>query len=116
MTRSSELAVILETQELVVWTSRHVAKFPRSHRHVLGARTEHRLWDLLDLLVEAKVTHDKQELLRKAAVAAEQLRFLLRAAAELGLLAQSSHHHACERLDSIARQISGWRRHVEQRS
>lgn len=115
MSRSTELAVILETHELLVWTSRHVAKFPRSHRHVLGARLEIRLWDLLDLLVEAKVTHEKTELLRRAAVATEQIRFLFRAASDLDLLAQSSRHHAVERLDSLARQIAGWRRHVEQR-
>ncbi len=55
MTQSSgELLVIDRTYELVLWSCRHIAGFPRSHRFTLGERMELRLYDLLELLLKAK--------------------------------------------------------------
>ena len=116
MTAVPELAVIQATYDLLLWVSARVARFPRSHRHGLGARLENKLWELLDLLVEAKVTHLKLPLLQAAATRVEQARLILRLACDLGLLAASSHHDAWLNFDGVARQIGGWRRHAARRA
>jgi hypothetical protein len=35
-----ELTVITRAYDLVLWACRHTSRFPRSHRFVLGERTE----------------------------------------------------------------------------
>jgi hypothetical protein len=47
---AGELEIILRTYQLVLWTCRHVARFPRCHRIPLGDRLEQRLPDVQDLL------------------------------------------------------------------
>lgn len=111
-----ELAVIQSAYDLILWVTGRVARFPRSHRYGLGARLESRLWELLDLLVEAKVTHQKLPHLQQAATRLEQSRLLLRAAFDLQLFDAASHHATWERFDSVARQIVGWRRHAARRA
>ncbi|MGV2338118.1 MAG UNVERIFIED_CONTAM: hypothetical protein LVR18_29920 [Planctomycetaceae bacterium] len=51
---SKELAVISQTHDLLVWTLRHTARFPRSHRFGLGERVETKLHTLMELLLAAK--------------------------------------------------------------
>ena len=54
MKKNEELAVITKTYDLIVWTVNHTSRFPRNHRHVLGLRIEQHLYDVLELLIEAK--------------------------------------------------------------
>ena len=60
-----ELVIIEKTQELLVWTLKHIAKFPRSHRYGLGLRLEQRLSSLLDRFIEAKFTRERLPLLQR---------------------------------------------------
>lgn len=105
-----ELTIITHAYDLLAWTLPHTAKFPRSHRHGLGMRLEERLHQLLDLLVEAKLTADKGGLLRAAHLQVEHSRLLFRLAKDLRLLSLKSHEHAARQLDTIGRQLGGWRR------
>jgi hypothetical protein len=47
-TKSEELIVITKTYDLILWSCNHTARFPRSHRFVLGERIERKLYDLLE--------------------------------------------------------------------
>jgi hypothetical protein len=79
----AELLVIDRTYELVLWSCRHIAGFPRSHRFILGERMERRLYDLLELLLKAKYSGQKVGLLRQANMELELLRFQFRLAKDL---------------------------------
>jgi hypothetical protein len=81
-----ELAVITRTYDLVLWACRHVGKFHRSHRFVLGERLERRLYELLETLLQARYTRDRQSLLRQANLSLEVLRFQMRLAKDLQCL------------------------------
>ena len=54
--RQPEIPLILKTYDLVLWSSQHTARFPRSHRFVLGERIERRLYELLETLLHELVT------------------------------------------------------------
>ena len=41
-----EMLLITKAYDLVVWSCRHVAKFPRSYRFTLGDRLEIRLYEV----------------------------------------------------------------------
>ncbi len=115
MASQDELSVVTDTYDLLLWTLKRIEKFPRSHRFALGSRMEAKLFEVLDLVIEAKLTHDKADVLHRAALLNEQVRFLVRAAKDLGFISLKRHHYACECLDQIGKQLAGWRRHVEGR-
>ena len=70
-----ELVVITRTYNLVLWSCHHTGRFPRCHRFVLGERIERNLDDLLETLIQARYTRDRQGLLRQANLTLEVLRF-----------------------------------------
>ena len=49
-----ELTVISKTYDLILWSCHHTSRFHRNHRFVLGERIERNLYDLLEILLEAK--------------------------------------------------------------
>ena len=59
MKKEQELTVITKTYDLILWSCH---KFPRNHRFVLGERIERNLYDLLEILIRAKYTRNRQEL------------------------------------------------------
>ena len=110
---SRELNVISQTHDLLVWTLRHTARFPRSHRFGLGERIEVKLHHLTELLLAAKyasVAAGKTGILTEAALRCEEFRFLVRAAHDLQLLPHNSYGFAATQLDEITRQILAWKR------
>jgi hypothetical protein len=65
MNKTEELIVITKTYDLILWSCHHTSCFPRSHRFVLGERIERNLYDLLETLIQAKYTRDRDELLAR---------------------------------------------------
>ncbi len=110
---AGELQIVSRVYDLILWTLNHTSKFPRDHRFSLGTRVEESLYGLLDDVLEAKFTHEKSEILRRAALRLEKIRFQFRLAKDLHILALSSHHHACTLLDDIGRQVGAWRKSVD---
>jgi len=109
---AADLDVITKTYDLTLWAVDHIVKFSRVHRFSLGTRIEDSLHDLLDDLIEAKFTRDKAEILRRAALRAEKIRYRLRLAKDLRELPFNSHRHAIGLLDDIGRQLGAWRRKI----
>jgi hypothetical protein len=108
----AELDIITKTYDLILWSANHIVKFPRADRFSLGQRMEDSLNDLLEDLIEAKFTRDKAEILRRAALRAEKIRYQFRQAKDRRLMAPNSHHHAISLLDDIGRQLGAWRRKI----
>jgi hypothetical protein len=81
-----ELVVITKAYDLILWSCNHTGKFPRNHRFVLGERIERNLYDLLETLIRAKYSRQRQELLEQANLALEVLRFQMRLAKDLQCL------------------------------
>ncbi len=88
--REPEIPLIIKTYDLVLWCCQHTAHFPRSHRFVLGERIERRLYELLETLLQAKYTRERQDLLRRANLSLEILRFQMRLAMDLQCLQTTS--------------------------
>jgi hypothetical protein len=106
--REKELAIVTKTYDLVKWSCQHTSKFPRNHRFVLGERIERRLYDLLETLVQARYTRDRQALLRQANLGVEVLRFQMRLAHDLHCLRTNSYGFATQALQEIGSMVGGW--------
>jgi hypothetical protein len=98
---NQELPVIRKTYDLVLWACRHTSRFPRQHRFVLGERMERRLYDLLETLLQARYTRDRQPLLRQANLTLEVLRFQMRLAHDLQCLRTNRYGFGCLALPEI---------------
>src|ERR1700732_5112715 len=105
--RLEELVVITKTYDLILWSCNHTGKFPRNHRFVLGERIERNLYDLLELLIRAKYTRQRQELLEQANLVLEILRFQMRLAKDLQCLKVESYGFAARAIDEIGKLVGG---------
>ena len=108
MGEHQELIVITKTYDLIMWSCNHTSRFPRNHRFVLGERIERRLYDLLEILLQAKYTRNRQPLLQEANLGLEILRFQMRLAKDLQCLKTNSYALAAKAIDEIGKLIGGW--------
>jgi hypothetical protein len=106
--RGEDVKVIQKHYELMLWYFRHVEKFPRSQRFVVGDRIETLLLDILDQLIGAKFSRTPAEGLRRANLALERLRYLTRLSVDLDLLTGRQYAFAAECIDDVGRQVGGW--------
>jgi len=77
---AEELVAITKAYDLVREMTLRVGKFPRDFKFLLGDRILSNVYDVLDLLVEAKYTRNKGLLLDRANLRLEQVRFQVRLA------------------------------------
>jgi hypothetical protein len=94
-----ELVVVTKTYDLILWSCNHTGKFPRNHRFVLGERIERNLYDILETLIRAKYTRQRQELLEQANLVVEILRFQMRLAKDLQCLEIESYGFPAKAID-----------------
>ena len=104
----TELPVVLKCYDLVLWSCRHLAKFPRSYRFTLGERLEGRLYDIQDGLLRAKYLHEKADMLRRVNMDLELLRFQYRLSYELQCLNADSYGYAARTVNEIGQMVGGW--------
>ena len=94
MKKAEELTVISKMYDLILWSCNHTSRFPRNHRFVLGERIERNLYNLLETLITAKYTRNRQRLLEDANLSIEALHFQMRLAKDLQCLKVESYAFA----------------------
>jgi hypothetical protein len=99
MKKAEELTVITKTYDLILWSCNHTGKFPRNHRFVLGERIGRNLYNLLETLIRAKYTKNRQQLLEQANLSQEILRFQMRLAKDLQCLKLNSYGFAAKTIE-----------------
>jgi hypothetical protein len=107
---SDELVAITKAYDLVRELTPRVGKFPRPFRFLLGDRILNNVYDLLDLLVEAKYTRDKWGLLDRANIKLEQVRFQVRLAHDERLMSTRQYEVVARQVDEVGRLVGGWRK------
>jgi hypothetical protein len=75
---------------------------------VLGERSEGNLSHLLETLIKAKYSKQRQELLARANVTLEIVRFQMRLAKDLQRLKVESYGVAAKVIDEIGKLVGGW--------
>jgi hypothetical protein len=96
--------------ELLLWLVPQLDKLPRARRFMLGERIEAGLIEVLELLVEASYTHNKESPLRRANLRLEVARHLWRVGFELRNVATRQYEHGAKLMNDLGRQIGGWLR------
>jgi len=108
---SRPVAPVLEsTYRFVLWLLPAVEKLPRGYKFTLGDRMTSTALNLLDHLLAAAYTRRRGELLARANLDIDRLRYMFRLMADLRLLDLRRYEHAARSLDDIGRQVGGWLR------
>lgn len=102
------LLVVSKTYDLIKWACQHISNFPRGYRVTLGDRIELRLYDVLDLLIEARYTRERNEMLRRVNLWLEMLRFQFRLAHELRCLTKKPYEFGVVCINEIGMMVGGW--------
>ena len=94
--------------QFLLWLIPTLEKFPRSQKFQLGDRLQTESLAVLDRLIEATYTRERQSLLRCANLGLEKLRFGMRLAKDLRHLDPKRYEHAARAIDEVGRLVGGW--------
>lgn len=99
-----------DCHDLLAWMVPHLDKFPRLRRFTLGERIESGLIEVLERLVEAAYSRDKELPLKAANLRLDVLRHLWRLCFELKVIPLQRYDHGALLMENLGRQVGGWRR------
>ena len=94
----------------LLWLVPAVERFPRSQKFLLGDRIQGTALDILEQLIEATYTRQRDQYLANANLDLEKLRFLFRLARDLRCLDNRRYEHAARSLDETGRRVGAWRK------
>ncbi|MCY4214335.1 MAG: diversity-generating retroelement protein Avd [Gammaproteobacteria bacterium] len=94
----------------LLWLVPAVERFPRRQKFLLGDRIQMTALDVLERLIEVTYTKRRGDLLARANLGLEKLRFLFRLAHDLHLLDMRRYRHAARSIDDTGRKVGAWRK------
>lgn len=104
-----ELPIIQATYDLVKWYVPILNRLPRARKYALGERIVTGLYDLLEGLITARYSRNKQEILKGLTSKLDVLRYQTRLLFDFQLIDTRRYEYISQRLDNIGKQLSGWR-------
>jgi four helix bundle protein len=104
----NEPPIFHKIYEFIIWIYPTINKFPKSQRFVLGQRMENVVLDILELLIEAKLSKIRISFLQKSSVKLDKLRILMRLTKDLKFISVKEYEFGCKQIDEIGRMLGGW--------
>jgi len=106
----TNVAAVEAMYQLVLWLVPVLDGLPRRQKFQLGDRLQATALDVLDTLIEAAYTRQRSELLQRANLGLEKLRYWVRLAHDLQLLDLRRYEHAARLINDVGRQVGAWLR------
>ncbi len=104
----NEAPIFPKTYDMVRWLVPATLKYPREHRYALALRTQQAAFDFNELIVQARKTRRKGDLLLLADAKLEQLRLYLRLAHDLGLITLRQYEHVSREVAAVGALLGDW--------
>jgi hypothetical protein len=104
------LLIFQKAYDYVKWVIPTVERFPKSQRFTLGAYIANNSIEMLDLVIEAQYSRNRQPLLEKLNTVLEKLRLFIRMAKELQFLPFSKYESGTKMLVELGRMVGGWKK------
>ena len=108
MPESTTIKAVPKLYDVIVWILPQVEKFPRAQKFTLGDRIVNQALDTLELLIEATYTRQRLELLRRANIQLEKLRFLIRLSHDFKLISARQYKYISGEINEVGKLIGGW--------
>jgi hypothetical protein len=103
-----ELPIFVKWVDFLKWLLMTTDKFPKKTRFTFSDRINRLALDVVEDLIEARYTRQKQLALRRANLNLEKIRVLLRISFEMRLLPHKSYEHAMYSINEVGRMLGGW--------
>jgi hypothetical protein len=92
------------------WLLEKTEKFPRKVRFSLSNRIDNLALDIVEGIIEARYSREKQDVLRRIDLDMEKLRVLLRMCHDLKHLDHKGYEFASKKINEAGRMVGGWRK------
>ncbi len=102
------IPIFAKTYDLLLWLVPTTLKYPREHRFALALRTQQAAFEFNELIVLARKTRDKRNLLLRADACLDQLRLYLRLAHDLKLLTLRQYEFVSREVSTIGALLGDW--------
>ncbi|MFH0994694.1 MAG: diversity-generating retroelement protein Avd [Pseudomonadota bacterium] len=102
-----EVDAVIRLYDFILWMIPKLEKFPRNQKFLLGDRMENLMLDILELLIEATYSRNKQPALFAANMKLEKLRYLIRLAKDLKLISIKGYAFSANAMDGIGKSVGG---------
>ncbi|NCR38594.1 MAG: diversity-generating retroelement protein Avd [Microcystis aeruginosa W13-11] len=103
-----ELSVIQKTYDLILWLNPILSRLPRNYRFTLGERIANNLYQLLEGLIEAKYSQEKEEILRSLNPKLSVLYYQIRLMVDLDIMSDKRYENLSRYLVEIGNELGGW--------
>ena len=103
-----ELSVIQKTYDLILWLNPILSRLPRNYRFTLGERIANNLYQLLEGLIEAKYSQEKEEILRSLNPKLSVLYYQIRLMVDLNIMSDKRYENLSRYLVEIGNELGGW--------
>jgi hypothetical protein len=104
----SELPIIQKTYDLIKWYVPILNRLPKNHKFNLGDRIISRLYDILEVLIEARYSSHKLELLEGLNFKLDILRHQTRLLLDFDLMSADRYEYVVKLLHQIGSDLGGW--------
>ncbi|MEI8306359.1 MAG: diversity-generating retroelement protein Avd [Chloroflexales bacterium] len=104
----NEAPIFPKTYDLLRWLVPATLKYPREHRYALALRTQQAAFDFNELIVQARKTRSRRDLLVQADTKLEQVRLYLRLAHDLNLLTMRQYEHVSREVSAVGALLGDW--------
>ena len=108
MPEPTTIKAVPKLYDVIVWILSQVEKFPRAQKFTLGDRIVNLALDTLELLIEATYTRQRSELLRRANIQLEKLRFLIRLSHDFKLISPRQYKYISGEINEVGKLVGGW--------
>ncbi len=103
-----EAPIFPKTYDMLRWLIPATLKYPREHRFALALRTQEAAFDFNELIVQARKTRNKRDLLTLADAKLEQVRLCLRLARDLNLLSLRQYEFISREVSAVGALLGDW--------
>jgi hypothetical protein len=104
----NEVDAITKLYDLILWIIPKLEKYPRTQKFLLADRIESLMLDILELLIDAAYSKNKNIPLRSANLKFEKLRYMIRLSKDLKFINIKSYEFAARSIDVVGSSIGGW--------
>ncbi len=104
----SELSIIQKTYDLIKWYVPILSSLPNKHKFQLGSRTTDTLYNLLEGLIAAKYSRQKQTQLETLNISLDILRYQTRLLFDFDLLSSQRYEYVSKLITEIGCELGGW--------
>ena len=103
-----ELSIIQKTYDLIKWYVPILNRLPKQHKFQLGNRTIDTLYSILEGLIEAKYSKQKQTKLEALNISLDILRYQTRLLFDFAQISTERYEYVSKLITEIGCEMGGW--------